>query len=172
MTQFANYSPSGESPEREAAKSMAAEPERRKCETYWSGLSINLTSGVIYNIIELLKGIPNTSGDDINNSPFISTAENKVKLYNESKSTWVKVSLHGLHTGGGTSAGMECGFSLSTPDVFTAGRVVAVPEDVYSFTNLISVDRFGFAATQGFAISISPAARNYTLDSVKLIVEQ
>lgn len=145
---------------------------RRKSETYWSGLSLSVTTATPLNLVTALKAITPTSGTSLTNNPFFNLTTDKLAVYNENLSATIKISFVGAFTGGATNRGLINTYTLTQSDVLVANRPVTNPNDYFTFIEIIAVDQNGFAATDGVTTTLQAVGGNYVISSVKLVIEQ
>lgn len=141
---------------------------RQKSEAFWSGLSIALTAGTTYNLINILKGTPTTAGQL---APFFRIADNKLWPFNSDTTMTFKLNVTGVFTGASQARSLTINFVGTNGNTLVQNR----PEnaiDTMSFATFFSVDKNGQMATNGSVIDIIANGGVFTINSVLLVAEQ
>lgn len=141
---------------------------RQKSEAFWAGLSIALTAGTTYNLINILKGTPITAGQL---APFFRIADNKLWPFNSDTTMTFKLNITGVFTGASQARSLTINFVGTNGNTLVQNR----PEnaiDTMSFATFFSVDKNGQMATNGSVIDIIANGGVFTINSVLLVAEQ
>lgn len=145
-------------------------PVRKKVEvTLNFSPALVLTSGVSYNLINIIKSTTPTSGTFL---PFFNTTTNELNAYNDDVSLNFKLNVVGNWSGGSSNRSMQVDFVGTTGNRLVESRDVAVTSDILTFTNPFSIDKDGNIATNGTAITIQSNGGNFTATQMLLIAEQ
>lgn len=102
--------------------------KRRKSEVFWTGLNLSLQSGVVVNIIELLKSTPPTFG---NLEPFFKVSDNKLWPFNENRSLNFKLNLTGSFTGSSQARSITLNFVGTNGNTLIQSRPEGNVTDIY-----------------------------------------
>jgi hypothetical protein len=145
-------------------------PTRKKVEvTLNFSPSLVLSSGVNYNLINIIKATIPTSGTFL---PFFNTTSNELNAYNDDASLNFKLNLVGSWSGGSSNRSIQVDFVGTTGNRIVESRDSAVTSDILTFTNLFSIDKNGNIATNGTAVTIQSNGGNFTATQMLLIAEQ
>jgi hypothetical protein len=146
---------------------------RRKTEVAWVNLTspITLTADTDYNLISLLKAIPDTPQRGTL-APFFNTTTNKLNVFNEGATLTFKLNLEGSWSGGGTNSSMELKFLGTIGNDVAAVRVAGQTADTVSMPTFFSIDKDDYIALNGTAPIIRANSRAFIINSILLIAEQ
>lgn len=151
---------------------LTTKTTRIKSELNWVGVNIQITNGVVYNLISLLKNTPQTNGTFL---PMFDTTNNKIIAgVNDDRTLFWKLVIEGSFSGPVTSSSgsLELSFTGGIVEKYINGRDNYSAPDVFNFTSLISVDMGGLFVSNGATISITALDRDFTISRVRLIAEQ
>lgn len=153
-----------------AIASLGKIPTRKKSEVSYAGLNITLTAGTAYNLINRLKANTPLSGTL---APFFNVASEKMNVFDDDNSVLFKLNVTGSWPGSSTTnKSMQIDFEGPTANRQTKSRDEAVTSDVISFPTFFSIDKGGFIASNGSAITIRSNGSNFTITAITLIAEQ
>lgn len=141
---------------------------RKKSEVVYTGIS-QVIPTTPTNLVTMLKSLTPTSGTL---APFFDTINNKMVVFNESKTLNFKLALIGSYPGGTTNRSMQLTFSGAVPDTLVASRNVATTTDNILLATFFSVDKDGFLATNGSTLTIQANGAAFTATTIKIIAEQ
>lgn len=141
---------------------------RKKSEVVYTGIS-QVIPTTPTNLVTMLKSLTPTSGTL---APFFDTINDKMVVFNESKTLTFKLALIGSYPGGTTNRSMQLTFSGAVPDTLVASRNVATTTDNILLATFFSVDKGGFLATNGSTLTIQANGAAFTATTIKIIAEQ
>ena len=141
---------------------------RKKSEVVYSGVSVTIPTAPT-NLVSLLKTLTPSSGTL---APFFDTVNNKMVVFNENKTLFFKLSIVGTWPSGTANRSMQLTFSGSVPDTLVSSRNSATTTDNILLATFFSVDKDGFLATNGSALTIQPNGAAFTATTIKIIAEQ
>ncbi|WP_089558057.1 tail needle knob protein [Escherichia coli] len=141
---------------------------RKKSEVVYSGVSVTIPTAPT-NLVSLLKTLTPSSGTL---APFFDTVNNKMVVFNENKTLFFKLSIVGTWPSGTANRSMQLTFSSSVPDTLVSSRNSATTTDNILLATFFSVDKDGFLATNGSALTIQSNGAAFTATTIKIIAEQ
>ncbi|HAH3512765.1 TPA: hypothetical protein GF106_01310 [Escherichia coli] len=141
---------------------------RKKSEVVYSGVSVTIPTAPT-NLVSLLKTLTPSSGTL---APFFDTVNNKMVVFNESKTLFFKLSIVGTWPSGTSNRSMQLTFSGSVPDTLVSSRNSATTTDNLLLATFFSVDKDGFLATNGSTLTIQSNGAAFTATTIKIIAEQ
>ncbi|EFL7446106.1 hypothetical protein VR37_004262 [Escherichia coli] len=141
---------------------------RKKSEVVYSGVSVTIPTAPT-NLVSLLKTLTPSSGTL---APFFDTVNNKMVVFNENKTLFFKLSIVGTWPSGTANRSMQLTFSGSVPDTLVSSRNSATTTDNILLATFFSVDKDGFLATNGSALTIQSNGAAFTATTIKIIAEQ
>ncbi|EFD0454846.1 hypothetical protein FEH01_06365 [Escherichia coli] len=141
---------------------------RKKSEVVYSGVSVTIPTAPT-NLVSLLKTLTPSSGTL---APFFDTVNNKMVVFNENKTLFFKLSIVGTWPSGTANRSMQLTFSGAVPDTLVSSRNSATTTDNILLATFFSVDKDGFLATNGSALTIQSNGAAFTATTIKIIAEQ
>ncbi|EGO0772220.1 hypothetical protein PX419_000007 [Escherichia coli] len=141
---------------------------RKKSEVVYSGVSVTIPTAPT-NLVSLLKTLTPSSGTL---APFFDTVNNKMVVFNENKTLFFKLSIVGTWPSGTANRSMQLTFSGAAPDTLVSSRNSATTTDNILLATFFSVDKDGFLATNGSALTIQSNGAAFTATTIKIIAEQ
>ncbi|MCZ8793943.1 tail needle knob protein [Escherichia albertii] len=141
---------------------------RKKSEVVYSGVSVTIPTAPT-NLVSLMKTLTPSSGTL---APFFDTVNNKMVVFNENKTLFFKLSIVGTWPSGTANRSMQLTFSGSVPDTLVSSRNSATTTDNILLATFFSVDKDGFLATNGSALTIQSNGAAFTATTIKIIAEQ
>ena len=144
---------------------------RFKSELDFTGLDIELNSGVTYNLVTLLKGITPTIGSW---APFFDTTTDKmVVVKNDDRSLKYKIAITGSFGGAAPANSLELTVNAGVNiDTLTVVRISGQASQTINYNSFISVDKNGNFATNGGTLELVSSTSNFTITRVRIIAEQ
>lgn len=144
-------------------------PVRKKREVFWSGINLVIPQTEV-NLINLLKAITPTSGTL---DGFFNTTSNKLNVYNDNASVYLKVNLVGSWTSASSNRGVSLNLLGTNGNTLFQGRYSGSPSpDTITFQVTLSVDKDGNIATNGTAPVVQSYGSDFTATRILLIAEQ
>lgn len=143
--------------------------QRKKTEVYFSGLSVDLTAGTVYNLVTLLKALTPATGTL---APFFDTTGNKLKVINDNASCSFKLNIVGNWANASSDRSLQVDFVGTNGNRLVANRSSATTADSLTLATFLSVDKDGNLATNGSVVNLTAVGINFTITSALLIAEQ
>lgn len=143
--------------------------QRKKTEVYYTGVSVTLTAGTQYNLVNLLKALTANSGTL---APFFDTTSNKLKVINDNASCMFKLNLVGDWSNASSNRSIQIDFVGTNGNRLVANRSSATIADSLTLSTFLSVDKNGNLATNGSTVNLTAVGINFTITSALLIAEQ
>lgn len=143
--------------------------QRKKTEVYYTGVSVTLTAGTQYNLVNLLKALTANSGTL---APFFDTTSNKLKVINDNASCMFKLNLVGNWDNASSDRSLQIDFVGTNGNRLVANRSSATTADSLTLSTFLSVDKNGNLATNGSTVNLTAVGINFTITSALLIAEQ
>lgn len=143
--------------------------QRKKTEVYYSGLSVALTAGTVYNLVTLLKVLTPATGTL---APFFDTTGNKLKVINDNASCAFKLNIVGNWANASSDRSLQVDFVGTNGNRLVANRSSATTADSLTLATFLSVDKNGNLATNGSVVNLTAVGINFTITSALLIAEQ
>lgn len=141
---------------------------RKKMEVYYSGLTLTIPTTAT-NFVSLIAALTPTTG--VLNS-FFNTTSNKLNVYNDDTSVYLKVNITGSWTTTSNNRSMVMAFTGTQGNTLTVPRVDNTASDVVQFSTYFSVDAGGNLVTNGAPITIQSNGSTFTATSILVTVEQ
>lgn len=143
--------------------------QRKKTEVYYTGVSVTLTAGTQYNLVNLLKALTANSGTL---APFFDTTTNKLKVINDNASCMFKLNLVGNWANASSDRSLQVDFVGTNGNRLVANRSSDTTADSLTLSTFLSVDKNGNLATNGSTVNLTAVGINFTITSALLITEQ
>lgn len=141
---------------------------RKKSEVVYTGQALVIPTTPV-NLVSILKALTPASGTL---EPFFDTINDKMVVYNESKTLNFKLTMVGSWTSGSLNRSISLNFTGAVPDTLNDIRYPGVTTDSVFFATFFSVDVDGFLATNGSTITIQSNGSDFTANTIKIIAEQ
>jgi hypothetical protein len=148
------------------AGSIAA---RKKTEVYYAAVSLAIPTTEA-NLITLLKTLTPSTGQL---ERFFNTVSNKLNVYNDDASVYIKVNLVGSWTTASTNRGIRITYAGTNGNSLFQGRYAASPADEsITIQTTMSVDKNGNLASNGSAMMVQSYGSVFTATSILIVAEQ
>lgn len=144
-------------------------PTRKKREVFYSGISKAVPTTET-NLIAWLKTLTPTSGTlDL----FFNTTSNKLNVFNDNASVYLKVNLSGSWTSSTANRGIRLNLLGTNGNTLFQGRYADSPNpETVLFQVTLSIDKDGNIATNGTAPVFQSYGSVFTVTSALIVAEQ